>query len=125
MRLAAFIAAGMVGLVAAPVPSTAQAPARGMTTATLAEACGLEARDLAGATAAGYCRGFMAGAGQYHREISVDRPPIFCLSPGAEGAPTAQGNWAFKIHPSGAVTVIGRKLPSLFGISGLIAHFSG
>jgi hypothetical protein len=94
MRLVLVIAAGVAALAAGPAP--AQAPARGMTTATLAEACASEGRDTAGATAVGYCRGFMAGAGQYHREISTDRPPIFCLpnpSPTFEAAQASFVAW--------------------------------
>ena len=83
MRLATIIAAGAAALAigAGPVAaqSPAQAPARGITTATLAEACASQGSDAASALAVGYCRGFMSGAGQYHREISTSRPAIFCL----------------------------------------------
>ncbi|MCB4824800.1 Rap1a/Tai family immunity protein [Roseicella aerolata] len=96
MRLALLMGAGLTAMAGMPVPSAAQAPARGVTAGTLAEACALEARDLTSATAAGYCRGFMAGAGQYHREISMDRPPIFCLptpSPTFEAAQASFVAW--------------------------------
>ena len=39
-------------------------------------------------------------------------------------APTETGNLALRIDPSGALTFIGRKLPSLFGTSGHRRHFS-
>ncbi|TCZ64816.1 Rap1a/Tai family immunity protein [Roseicella aquatilis] len=84
----------MAGL---PLPAAAQSPARGVTTGTLAEACALEARDVSTATGVGYCRGFMTGAGQYHREIAVDRPSIFCLptpSPSFEAAQASFVAWA-------------------------------
>jgi hypothetical protein len=35
---------------------------------------------------------------------------------------TADGYWAFRMQPSGATTLTGRKLPALFGTSGEIAH---
>lgn len=95
MRLVLVIAAGVATLAVGP--ALAQATAQGMTTATLAEACASEGRDVAGATAVGYCRGFMAGAGQYHREISTDRPAIFCLpdpSPTFEAAQASFVAWA-------------------------------
>ena len=38
-------------------------------------------------------------------------------------AATAAGHRGLRIEPSGAVTVSGRKLPSLWGTSGQIAHF--
>ena len=77
--------------------AAAQAPTNGITTATLAEACASKSGDLMGATAVGYCRGFMAGAGQYHREISTNRPAIFCLpspSPSFEAAQASFVAWA-------------------------------
>ncbi|RAI59220.1 Rap1a/Tai family immunity protein [Roseicella frigidaeris] len=95
MRLSLMMAAGAAALLAGP--ALAQAPAQGTTTATLAEACASEGRDVAGATATGYCRGFMTGAGQYHREISVSRPPIFCLpdpSPSFDAAQASFVAWA-------------------------------
>lgn len=95
MRHVLVMAAAAATLAAGP--ALAQAPARGMTTATLAEACASEGRDAAGATAAGYCRGFMAGAGQYHRALSGDRPAIFCLpaeAPSFEAAQASFVAWA-------------------------------
>jgi hypothetical protein len=95
MRLVLVMAAGMVALAASP--AFAQASASGITTASLAEACASEGRDMAGATAIGYCRGFMTGAGQYDREISQNRPAIFCLpdpSPTFEAAQTSFVAWA-------------------------------
>ena len=94
MRLPLMMAAGAAALLAGP--ALAQAPSHGTTTATLAEACASEGRDAAGATAVGYCRGFMTGAGQYHREIAVSRPPIFCLpdpSPSFEAAQASFVAW--------------------------------
>ena len=40
-------------------------------------------------------------------------------------APTAQGRRVLRIEPSGAVTVTGRKLPSLLGTWGLMAQARG
>ena len=37
---------------------------------------------------------------------------------------TGAGGWALSRQPGGAVTVTGRKEPSLFGTSGQSAHFS-
>lgn len=97
MRFATILAAGVAALALGAPPTRAQAPARGVTTGTLAEACATTGTDAASATAAGYCRGFMTGAGQYHREISVDRPPIFCLpdpSPSFDAAQASFVAWA-------------------------------
>ena len=95
MRLGLVLATGLAALVAGS--AAAQAPERGITTATLAEACRSAGGDVAGATGIGFCRGFMTGAGQYHREISAHRPPIFCLptpSPSFEAAQTSFVAWA-------------------------------
>lgn len=95
MRLFRAMAAGVLALVAGlPV---AHAQGRGVTTDTLATACAEAARDAPSATAVGFCRGFMAGAGQYHLEISTDRPAIFCLptpSPSFEAAQASFVAWA-------------------------------
>jgi hypothetical protein len=96
-RLTIIIAAGAAALALGPGPTAAQAPSRGVTTATLAEACASQGGEVTGATAVGYCRGFMSGAGQYHREISTDRPAIFCLpspSPTFEAAQASFVAWA-------------------------------
>jgi len=89
------LAAGLAS--AAALPAAAQAPERGITTATLAQACASTGSDAAGATAVGFCRGFITGAGQYHREISAHRAPIFCLptpSPSFEAAQSSFIAWA-------------------------------
>ncbi|MFL5258046.1 MAG: Rap1a/Tai family immunity protein [Rhodopila sp.] len=95
MRFVLVIAAGMAALAAGwPL---AQASASGMTTASLAEACANEGRDMAGATEVGYCRGFMTGAGQYDREIYQGRSAIFCMpdpSPTFEAAQASFVAWA-------------------------------
>lgn len=93
MRLATIIVAGVAVLALGREPATAQGPSRGVTTATLAEACASEGRDTLGATAVGYCRGFMAGAGQYHREIATDRPAIFCLPSPSPSFQAAQASF--------------------------------
>ena len=83
--------------MAALAAGTTAAQERGITTATLAETCRSAGGDVAGATALGFCRGFMTGAGQYHREISAHRPPIFCLptpSPSFEAAQASFVAWA-------------------------------
>jgi hypothetical protein len=95
MRHAMIIAAG-VAVLAIGQHAAAQAPTRGVTTTTLAEACASKDGDVTGAIAVGYCRGFMSGAGQYHREISADRPAIFCLpspSPSFEAAQASFVAW--------------------------------
>jgi hypothetical protein len=38
---------------------------------------------------------------------------------------TGAGNVAFRMLPSGALTWMGRKRPSLFGVSGASAHLNG
>ncbi|MFC7691298.1 Rap1a/Tai family immunity protein [Paeniroseomonas aquatica] len=96
MRKVLFAAAGAAALLIGQ-PVAAQTQTRGITTATLAEACASETREAAGAIAVGFCRGFMAGAGQYHREMSTDRPVIFCLptpSPSFEAAQASFVAWA-------------------------------
>ncbi len=94
MRLVLVMAAGVAALATGwPL---AQASASGLTTASLAEACASQGRDTAGATEVGYCRGFMTGAGQYNREISQNRPAIFCLpdpSPTFEAAQASFVAW--------------------------------
>ncbi|WP_431267566.1 Rap1a/Tai family immunity protein [Dankookia sp. P2] len=100
MRQAMFAAAAAAALLIGQ-PVAAQTPARGITTATLAEACASEAREPAGAVAVGFCRGFMAGAGQYHREMSSNRTAIFCLpdpSPSFDAAQASFVAWA-KANP--------------------------
>jgi hypothetical protein len=95
-----FAAAGAAALLIGQ-SAAAQTPTRGITTATLAEACASEARDSAATIAVGFCRGFMAGAGQYHREMSANRPSIFCLptpSPSFEAAQASFVAWA-KANP--------------------------
>src|SRR4051794_34630436 len=96
MRHAMLIAAGAT-VLAMGQHAVAQAPTHGVTTTTLAEACASRDGDPMGATAVGYCRGFMSGAGQYHREMSTDGPAIFCLpspSPTFEAAQASFVAWA-------------------------------
>lgn len=95
MRLLLFIAAGAAAIAAES--AMAQSPARGMTTAALADICAYGGSDVPAAAATGYCRGFMIGAGQYHREIFADRPPIFCIpspSPTFEAAQASFVTWS-------------------------------
>ncbi|MFC7476463.1 Rap1a/Tai family immunity protein [Dankookia sp. GCM10030260] len=100
MRLATMLAAGLAVVSLGSVPVQAQAPtgaAGVVTTATLAEACSASGTDMIGATAIGYCRGFITGAGQYHTEMSVGRTPIFCLpspSPTLEAVQVSFVAWA-------------------------------
>ncbi|MEN0076554.1 MAG: Rap1a/Tai family immunity protein [Paracraurococcus sp.] len=96
MRQAFLIAAG-IAVFACGHRAAAQSPTSGVTTATLSQACSSEAGQTNGAIAVGFCRGFMAGAGQYHREVSTDRPPIFCLptpSPSFDAAQESFVAWA-------------------------------
>ena len=104
MRLATKIAAGiatsLVVLSFGHGPAGAQAPtgpAVLVTTAMLAAACSASGTDMVGATAIGYCRGFITGAGQYHQEMTAGRPPIFCLpnpSPTLEAVQVSFVSWA-------------------------------
>ncbi|MBX9750681.1 MAG: hypothetical protein K5Q68_13930 [Roseococcus sp.] len=77
---------GAALLALAAGPALAQAPAAPaavpvLTTGVLAALCGANAADADGATAIGYCRGFIVGVGQYHVEISRAGGirPAFCL----------------------------------------------
>lgn len=75
--------AALLALAAGPswgqAPATAVVPA--LSTGVLASLCAATGTDPDSTTAAGYCRGFIVGVGQYHVEIS--RPggilPAFCL----------------------------------------------
>ena len=80
---------------------TASAPAGGLTTGTLASFCAASAGpDVANATAAGVCRGFMVGVGQYHAELTTARggkPPVYCLpepSPSFDAAAASFAAWS-------------------------------
>lgn len=68
-------------LLALAAPAVAQAPVPVLSTGVLAGLCAATGSDAPSATAAGYCRGFLVGVGQYHVEIT--RPggilPAFCL----------------------------------------------
>ena len=98
MRLATMLAAGLAVLSIDVGIARAQAPTSTVTTAMLAEACGASGTDMIGATAIGYCRGFITGAGQYHTEMSTGRTPIFCLptspSPTLEAVQVSFVAWA-------------------------------
>lgn len=75
--------AALLALAAGPSWSQAPAPAvvPALSTGVLAALCAATGTDADSATAAGYCRGFIVGVGQYNVEIS--RPggilPGFCL----------------------------------------------
>jgi hypothetical protein len=100
MRLATVIAASLASFALGQAPAHAQAPtgpAGAVTTSTLAEACAASGTDITGATAVGYCRGFITGAGQYHQEMATGRTPIFCLpspSPTLEAVQVSFVGWA-------------------------------
>lgn len=76
--------------------STAPTGPAGVTTGALAELCSGGDTDAA----VGYCRGFLIGVGQMHREITTVRhirPPLFCLpdpSPTVEQAQASFVAWA-------------------------------
>ena len=98
MRLATVTAVGLTVFAFSQTPAMAQAPtgsAGAVTTSTLAEACAASGTDITGATAVGYCRGFITGAGQYHQEMIAGRPPIFCL-------PSPSRRWKRCRSPSSA-----------------------
>lgn len=70
-----------------------------VTTANLASLCGAPLGEEVGVAAQAFCRGFIIGTGQYHREISRPggRTPIFCLpnpTPTLEGAQASFVAWA-------------------------------
>src|SRR4051812_5207703 len=100
MRFATMMAVGLASLALGQAPASAQTPigpASVVTTGTLAEACAASGTDMIGATAIGYCRGFITGAGQYHQEMSTGRTPIFCLpspSPTLEAVQVSFVSWA-------------------------------
>jgi hypothetical protein len=104
----AMLAFGPVQAQIAPNGSTpgSPMPAAGVTTGALADLCatGSDSTDTA---AAGYCRGFLIGVGQYHAEMTsgqAARPPIFCLpdpSPTVASAQASFAAWA-KANPQHA-----------------------
>jgi hypothetical protein len=77
--------AGSLALLAATIggapAQTAAAPAGPVTTGNLAGLCGASLSEEVGHVSQAFCRGFIIGAGQYHREITQPggRAPIFCL----------------------------------------------
>ena len=90
MRKAASWLGGIGLLALAGGQVAAQSPiVPTLTTGVLAALCDATGTDSESRAAAGYCRGFIIGVGQYHVEIS--RPggirPAFCLP---EGAPTLE-----------------------------------
>lgn len=102
LTLATAVAA-LLALGASPASaqsSTAPAGPAGVTTGALAELCAQGGgTDLIAAAAVGYCRGFLIGVGQVHREVSAVRrirAPLFCLpdpSPSIEQAQASFVNW--------------------------------
>lgn len=90
--------------------STAPAGAAGVTTGALAELCAQGGgTDLIAAASVGYCRGFLIGVGQLHREVTAVRrirAPLFCLpdpSPSIEQAQASFVTWA-RANPGEAGT---------------------
>lgn len=77
--------AALLALGAGPAPaqtSTAPTGPAGVTTGALAELCAQGGgTDRIAAAAVGYCRGFLIGVGQMHREISARgiRPALYCI----------------------------------------------
>ena len=105
MRQIRWVGAGLATALALWVggaqAQTAAAPEVGVTTGTLAGLCAAGAGTAEGsAGAAGACRGFIVGAGQYHSEMAVargSRGPAFCLptpSPSLEAAGASFAAWA-------------------------------
>jgi hypothetical protein len=99
MRRVEILAAAALAAVVAAHPAASQSssmPARGVTTAALAELCGANPTEVAGAAAAAYCRGFLIAAGQYHAELTqgpARRPPVFCLAGPAPTVEAAQASF--------------------------------
>jgi hypothetical protein len=105
LGLAALLALG-AGQAVAQAPTAPTGPA-GVTTGALAElgAQGGGSGEIA-AAAVGYCRGFLIGVGQMHREIAARRirPALFCLpdpSPSIEQAQAGFIAWV-QAHPEEA-----------------------
>jgi hypothetical protein len=104
MRLLTSWMGGAALLALATAQAAAQSPVvPALTTGVLAALCGARGTDAESTTAAGYCRGFLVGVGQYHVEIS--RPggirPAFCLPEAAPTLEVAQASfvaWA-AAHP--------------------------
>ncbi|MBX9702419.1 MAG: hypothetical protein K2X74_23480 [Acetobacteraceae bacterium] len=95
-----FALALSVGVAAAAAQvSTAPTGPAGVTAGSLAELCAQGGgTDSIAAAAVGYCRGFLIGVGQLHREIATARirPPLFCLpdpSPSIEQAQASFVAW--------------------------------
>jgi hypothetical protein len=80
MTIGKWLPAAALAFACAAGPALAQtAPTQMLTTATLAELCGA-APTTSEAPATAFCRGFIVGAGQYHR--ASQRPnqrPLFCI----------------------------------------------
>ncbi len=103
--LAALLALG-AGPAPAQAPTAPTTPA-GVTTGALAELCAQGGgTDMISAAAVGYCRGFLIGVGQMHREIVAGRirPALYCIpdpSPTIEQAQASFVAWA-KANPDEA-----------------------
>jgi hypothetical protein len=98
--LAGMIAMLGTGMAAAQTPQAASTPSpEVVTTGTLANLCAASGTDAQSATATGFCRGFLIGAGQYHAALSAPGGlrPVFCLpspTPQVEAAQAGFVAWA-------------------------------
>jgi hypothetical protein len=96
---------------AAPAPAAAQAPAAGQatigaetfragTTGALGQLCGSGTSGAVQTAAVVYCHGFIAGVGQFHREVTRDGAPLVPLycppqpPPQLEQVANAFATWA-------------------------------
>ncbi len=102
MRFITTLAGSLVLLAAtfgeAPA-QTAPSAAGPVTTSSLASLCAASLSEEVGPVSQAFCRGFIIGAGQYHREITQPggRAPIFCLptpTPTLEAAQASFVAWA-------------------------------
>lgn len=102
MRFVTTLAGSLALLAATLGGASAQTPAPAVagpiTTGNLAGLCVVPATDPAGPASQAFCRGFVIGVGQYHREITQPggRAPIFCLptpTPTLEAAQSSFVNW--------------------------------
>jgi len=99
MRFVTTFAGGLALLAASVGAVSAQTADRAIagpiTTGNLASLCAAPLSEEVGQVAQAFCRGFIIGAGQYHREITQPggRAPIFCLPDPAPTLAAAQSSF--------------------------------
>jgi len=95
MRFAMSLAGGAVFFAVAGAAAQSPTPAGPLSTATLANLCGVSATVIETGEALGFCRGFLIGTWQYHLEITQPggQQPIFCLPKPAPTVEAAQASF--------------------------------